>query len=269
MKKITKALHALRLIVANPYLLNAVLNNESVKRKEVIDKFGLIHGLPVVDLETILPEFEQSVSPYSYLSGMTTPIDIALLKALAQKYKVKTYFEIGTWRGESVANVAADVSTCCTFNLSKTEIVNLGYPKEYAELHGFFSEPLPNVTQLWGNSQTFDFSEYYGQYDMVFVDGDHHSDAVKKDTETAFKLLRDEHSIIVWHDYGSDTETIRWSVLSGILEGCPKEYRSKLFHVANTLCAIYIPNPVNTHPLVPFEKPRRYFEMNIKLREIK
>lgn len=269
MKKIAKALRALRLIAANPYLLNAVLNNETVKKKEVLEKYGLPDGLPVVDLETLFPGFEQSVSPYSYLSGMTLPIDIALLKALAQKCQVESYFEIGTWRGESVANVASVVPQCVTFNLSKEEIVALGYPQEYAALHGFFSEKLPNVTQLWGNSQTFDFSAHYGRYDLVFVDGDHHPEAVAKDTETAFKLVRNEKSIIVWHDYGSDTETVRWSVLSGILDGCPADKRSHLYHVANTMCAVYLPDEVKTHKLQPFEEPRRYFDIDIKLREVK
>ena len=268
MKKIAKALRALRLIAANPYLLNAVLNNESVKKKEVVDKYGLSQGLPVVDLETLFPDFEQQVSPYSYLSGMTLPIDLALLKALAQKYQVQSYFEIGTWRGESVANVASVVPQCTTFNLSKEEILALGGPQEYASLHGFFSEKLPNVTQLWGNSQTFDFSEHYGRYDLVFVDGDHHPEAVKKDTETAFKLLRNEQAIIVWHDYGSDTETVRWSVLSGILDGTPAEKRGHLYHVANTMCAIYLPQEVMSHPLMPYEKPHRYFDIDIKLRNI-
>ena len=66
---------------------------------------------------------------------------------------------------------------------------------------------------------TFDFADYYGKYDMVFIDGDHHYDSVKKDTETAFKLLKDNRSIIVWHDYGLDPETIRWDVLAAILDG--------------------------------------------------
>lgn len=269
MSKIGKALHALALIAKNPYLLNAVLNNEDVKKALVEKKYHLAKGLPVVDLETLFPNFEQQVSPYSYLSGMTLPIDLALLKALAQKIGAEKYFEIGTWRGESVANVASVVPQCFSLNLSREEILGMGYPKDYADLHSFFSEKLPNVTQLWGNSANFDFAPHLGQYDLIFVDGDHHAEAVCRDTKTAFKLRRNEQSIIVWHDYALDTETIRWSVLSGILEGCPEECRKNLYHVSNTLCAVYLPFDVASHDLVPFEKPKRYFDVNISLKEIK
>lgn len=268
MSKIGKALRALALISKNPYLLNAILNHEDVKKALVEKKFHLSNGLPVVNLETLFPNFEQLVTPYSYLSGMTLPIDLALLKALAEKIKAEKYFEIGTWRGESVANVASVVPQCFSMNLSREEILSLGYPQEYADLHCFFSEKLHNVTQLWGNSNHFDFSPYFGQYDLIFVDGDHHAEAVCRDTRTAFKLRRNEQSIIVWHDYALDTETIRWSVLSGILEGCPEECRKNLYHVSNTLCAVYLPFEVASHPLIPFEKPQRFFDIHISLKEI-
>ena len=83
-------------------------------------------------------------------------------------------------------------------------------------------------------------------------------------TETAFKLLKGERSIIVWHDYGLDPETIRWDVMGAILDGVPAEKRKHIYHISNTLCAVYLPDDFATHKLVPYETPQKYFEIEIK-----
>ncbi len=262
--KIEKACRALKLIFKRPYLLNLVLESEDVYKQKVSENYGLEDGLPLLHLETLFPGFQETVSPYAYLSGATMPIDIALLKSLARRQNVRSYFEIGTWRGESVANVAAVVPDCVTLNLSREEIVALTGDETYANDHARFSKSLHNVTHLQGNSQTFDFTPHLRRYDMVFIDGDHHSEAVKKDTQTAFRLLRDEKSVIVWHDYGYDPETIRWSVLNAIWEGTPGAKRQYLYQVANTMCAVYIPESFQTEKLTPHATPKHYYEVSLR-----
>lgn len=264
MNKLKKALKALGLICQHPYLLNNVINDEAVRKEEVIRKYNLPDGLPLLEINQLFPNFTQTVRPYAYLSGATMPIDIAFLKALAQQYHAQSYFEIGTWRGESVANMAEVVPECTTFNLPKDEILQLSGNERYADLHAFFSKNLPNVKQLLGNSLTFDFTPYHKQFDMVFIDGDHHYEAVKKDTETAFNLIKGRSSVIVWHDYALDPETIRWNVMEAILDGAPKDKRGNIYHVSNTLCAVYLPEKRNSEVLVPFEKPQKFFEITIK-----
>ena len=264
MNKIHKLTKAIRRIIRHPYLLNLVLNDEGSNKEDVISKYGMKDGLPVLEINELFPDFHETANPYAYLSGATMPIDIALLKALAKRQGVNDYFEIGTWRGESVANMAEVAKHCVTLNLPQNEIVKLTGNQQYANLHCFFSKDLGNVEQIWGNSMTFDFSAHQGKYDMVFIDGDHHYDSVKKDTETAFKLLKDDRSIIVWHDYGLDPETIRWDVLAAILDGAPAEKRKHIYHVSNTLCAVYLPEDHPTHNLVPYEIPNKYFEIDIK-----
>jgi len=264
MGKITKALLALKLIVKYPYLLNNVLNSEEVYQKMIVHKFKLGDGLPLLRLEELFPDFEETVSPYAYLSGATMPIDIALLKGIARRQNAQSYFEIGTWRGESVANVASVVPECVTLNLSRKEILAFRNNERYADAHAFFSKSLDNVTHVEGNSQTFDFDPYKGRFDLVFIDGDHHHNAVKKDTRAAFELLRDEKSVIVWHDYGFDPETIRWSVLAAIWEGTPTDKRKHLYHVANTMCAIYLPGDFHPETLVPHATPDHFYEVKLK-----
>ena len=89
-------------------------------------------------------------------------------------------------------------------------------------------------------------------------------DSVKKDTETAFRLLRDDNSIIVWHDYALDPETIRWDVMAAILDGTPADKRDHIYHISNTLCAVYLPENLPTKKLVPYEKPDKYFKIDIQ-----
>ena len=264
MNKLHKLTKAIGRIIRHPYLLNLVLQDEGSNKEEVIRKYGLANGLPVLEINTLFPNFEEAIKPYAYLSGATMPIDIALLRALAKRYEVKDYFEIGTWRGESVANLAEVTKHCVTFNLPKEDIIKLTNNQLYADLHSFFSKNLGNVEQLYGDSQTFNFAPYFGKYDMVFVDGDHHYESVKKDTETAFKLLKGERSLIVWHDYGLDPETIRWDVMGAILDGAPADKRKQIYHISNTLCAVYLPENFPTHKLMPYEFPHKYFEINIK-----
>ena len=264
MDKVKKGLRAIRLIFRRPYLLNLVLDSEDVYKEEFERKYGLPDGLPLLPLEELSPDFAETVSPYAYLSGATMPIDIALLKTVARRQNAQSYFEIGTWRGESVANVADVVPQCVTLNLPREEIIKLSGNERYADAHAFFSKNLANVTHLHGNSQTFDFAPYEGQFDLVFIDGDHHHDAVRKDTETAFKLLRDDHSAIVWHDYGYDPETIRWSVLDAIWEGTPEAKRPHLYHVANTMCAVYLPGDFHTSKLVPHTHPDHFYKVELK-----
>lgn len=268
MNKIQKFTKAFGRIIRHPYLLNLVLQDEGSNKEEVIRKYGLADGLPMLEINELFPDFHETAKPYAYLSGATMPIDITLLRALAKRYEVRNYFEIGTWRGESVANLANVAEHCVTFNLPKEDIVKLTGNQQYADLHGFFSRDSSNVEQLYGDSQTFDFAAHFGKYDMVFIDGDHHYDSVRKDTETAFKLIKNERSIIVWHDYALDPETIRWDVMGAILDGAPTEKRKRIYHISNTLCAVYLPEDFDTHKLVPYEMPHKYFEIDIKTHQI-
>lgn len=267
MNKISKAFKVLSLIIQKPYLLNNVIEDESVWKQYNDKKYNLPFGLPLVDINVLFPDFNETVNPYAYLDGATLPVDIALLKALARKYKAESYFEIGTWRGESVANVASVVANCTTLNLPDIEILELGMHEDYVNMHRFFSKDLANVKHIYGNSHTFDFKQYNKQFDMVFVDGDHHYLSVKKDTKTAFDLIKDENKIIVWHDYALEPETVRWSVMAGILDGCPPEKRKNIYHISNTLCAVYINENLISDWLKINSKPSYWFEVNIKGRK--
>ncbi len=263
MKKIKKSLQAIGAILRNPWLLNHVLADDSVWQDYLQKKGCPEQGLPVVELDTLAPGFSETLDTFAFLDGGSLPTDIALLKLLAKRFPACRYFEIGTWRGESVANVADVASQCFTLNLSKKEMLERGMPAKYADLHGFFSKGMKNITHLEGDSLTFDFAGLNQKFDLIFIDGDHHYASVKKDTENVFAHLVHDQSIVVWHDYAYHPEKMRPEVFAAIWEGTPADKRKFLVHVANSMCAVFLPESVKAHPLETPVTPRVRFKVDI------
>ncbi|RZK47897.1 MAG: class I SAM-dependent methyltransferase, partial [Hymenobacter sp.] len=171
------------------------------------------------------------------------------------------YFEIGTWRGESAANVAAEAATVHTLNLSAAEMRALHLPERYIELHGFFSKAHANVVHLHGNSATYDLAALAreaGPFDLVFIDGDHRYPAVRRDTARVFEHLVEPGTTVVWHDASRQPGQPRWEVLAGLLDGLPPGLPGQLAQVGNTLCALYSPTLLPTRPADPLADPGQF-----------
>ena len=212
---------------------------EEQNSKNRVIKRGFERGLPVIDLVDILPDLNETIHHYTYLDDTSRVTDIVLLKGLARMFNSCDYLEIGSWRGESIINVVDYTHTCISLSLSDDEMRKLGFKEKQIELNRFFIKNHPKITHIEANSQNFDFSSLNQKFDLIFVDGDHHFDAVVNDTKNAFRLLKDENSFIVWHDYGNSYEDVRWEVFDAILEGIPYDKRKNLYKISNTLCAIY------------------------------
>ena len=262
--KIAKALTAIGLIIRKPVLLNRVLSEPDIWENYVISRYKLASGLPVVSLEHITGSEEFRIEPVTFLDGGSLPTDLALLTGLAASIAECTYFEIGTWRGESVACVSQIAKDCFTLCLTEEEMEKRGVDKKIIGMHGMFSNKLKNVTQLRGDSRKFDFSSLDRKFDLIFIDGDHHYDYVLQDTKNVMKHLVHENSIVVWHDYGNTPEDVRFEVLAAILDGTSKEFHSKIFHAGHTKCAVMtnrvLESKKPTFPVVP----ESYFEVNLK-----
>jgi hypothetical protein len=256
MGKLQKLIKGIRALVRQPYLINRVLQDDGVWVAHVKDKSGAPAALPVLEFSALVGGQDLTLETYSFLDGGSMVTDLLLLKSLAARFEKCRYFEIGTWRGESVANVADVAERCDTLNLSKEEIIGLGLSERYADLHGFFSKGRSNIRHWEGNSRDFDYSQLEGPYDLVFIDGDHSYPMVKSDTEKVFAHLLHKDSIVVWHDYGASPEKIRYEVFAGIWDGVPEEERKYLYQVSNTKCAVYL-GPDRLKPVTKeFETPQ-------------
>jgi hypothetical protein len=160
------------------------------------------------------------------------------------------------------------VENVFTLNLSKAEMKKRNWPESYIIQSGMLIGQSSNIIQLEGDSLRFDFSAYAKACDLIFVDGDHHYRHVANDTKKAFEMLRDENSMIVWHDYGFSPEVIRWEVLRAILDNTPEEFRKNLYHVANTKCAVFTRQPLNAVLKVRPIEPDKYFIMNAGINKL-
>jgi predicted O-methyltransferase YrrM len=248
MNKIRKALKAIRWILRKPVLLNRVLEDEDSWRSYVGSHYSLPDGLPVVEMDQLIGTGTQKLGPMTYLDGGSLPTDMMLLAGLAEGIKDCSYFEIGTWRGESVATVASRARTCHTLCLSEEEMRRKGmHPNDIAS-HGQFSRGLSNVTQLQGDSRNFDFGKLQRKFDLIFIDGDHHYDVVKSDTIQVFRHLAHQKSVVVWHDYGFHPDRVRFEVMAAILDGAGMERAPLVYHVAQTKSAIFTGKKMHARP---------------------
>lgn len=178
--------------------------------------------------------------------------NINLLESLALSYIVhaaepRTVFEIGTFDGFSTYHLAKNSgkdTRVYTLNLPVEEgaaenfspyslIEYRGDSSTHAELsdRGLGSiykatDVAYKVTQLFGDSLTYDYTPFVGQMDLIFIDGGHSYRHVSSDTENALRMVSDR-GIIVWHDFNAQHRDVH-----RFLRRLGK--RKKLYHILDT-----------------------------------
>ena len=181
------------------------------------------------------------------------------------KFNNCTYFEIGTWRGESVINLTEVADDINTLDLGVDEFSQFNLSKNYANAHGYFINNHLKIKQHFGDSSKFDFAGLNKKFDVIFIDGNHHYDYVLSDSKNVFDELIHDKSIVIWHDYGFSPENIRYEILNAIINSVPKQFHKNLYHVENTMCAIYIPENIESTLLEEYANPKRTFSVEIKI----
>jgi len=267
MKNWKKAMKALGLILRNPWLLNKILD-DSVWATYINKQYSMPMGFPVVSRQQLGLGEPEPVFPYAFLDGGSLPTDLALLNSLVQKTKDCKYFEIGTWRGESVANVARFAKDCVSLDLSAEQLERMGRDSRYIKAQAEFSRDLKNVTHLQGDTLNFDFSNLPKDFDVIFIDGDHHYEMVKNDTSKVHEFLYHKDCIIVWHDYAHNPEQVRFEVMAGILDGLPAGLHPYLYHVENTKCAILYPHKIEGRMLTFPMEAKHVFEVKLEMKAL-
>jgi predicted O-methyltransferase YrrM len=138
-------------------------------------------------------------------------------------------FEFGTFRGRTTYNIALNLpsdSKIVTVDAHYTDdadanVEGMHYPPyTTGEVFQSRDEAIRSkITVLSGDSTTMDFSRYYGQFGLVFVDGGHSYDACRRDSLTAVELLR-PGGVVVWDDYGD-----YWPGVRRAVDELSKQYR--------------------------------------------
>lgn len=170
--------------------------------------------ISIEDLVEDLPEFTL-LAPKAY-SGNVSLLELNALSWLAENRKAKKIFEFGTFDGRTALNLIAHSAKDAQLytldlpvsDLNKTALSILPHERSFVDkaasgLRFKGTSYTRQITQLLGDSATFDFSSYWGTMDLVFIDASHAYEYVKRDTYNALKLLDSCGGLLIWHDYGS------------------------------------------------------------------
>jgi hypothetical protein len=178
-------------------------------------------------------------------------LETAVLLSLAKLVKPRKFFEFGTYLGVETLNMAANLpehSHLYTLDLDEDSLRDLQQDVHDRPLTLTHFNNLSNlaflgtsyekrITQLKGESKSFDFSTFSKQIDMVYVDGGHDSPTLVSDTKNALTMLCDDHpGCIAWHDYESSAYpqvTEHLLALSNSMD---------MFHVQETRIVFFIHN---------------------------
>lgn len=228
----------------------------------------LATGLHPQRLDQLIPEASSlpvNLVEYQYEYGGMPRHELETLCKIVRHKQPRKIFEIGTFLGATTLRLAAN---------SQAEVYTLdlppkGHPDYVAPLvidpesDVYPAEPgarfkdtpyAARINQILANSQTFDYSPYYGQFDLVFVDACHHYEFVLRDSHTAFKLIKPD-GIIIWHDYANYAPGVR-QALSEINEQYP------ILHIEGTSLAVHF-SSVELQEQAPDERATQPIQLSV------
>jgi predicted O-methyltransferase YrrM len=156
---------------------------------------------------------------------------VVLIAAVAQR-KPERIFEFGTFDGRSTLNLAANAgpeAKVWTLDLPQTHLADARFVIDSREAKyvqksvsgsRFANTPeATKITQLLGDSATFDYDPYVGKMDFVFVDASHTYEYVMNDSRKALSLIGPRDGVIFWHDYSAWDGVTR--ALNELYNGAP------------------------------------------------
>lgn len=209
--------------------------------------------------------FALNITPPLGIMGSLSLLEKTIIASLASKEKNKKIFEFGTYLGSTTAIMALNSRNECKiysidlpkknnrkkykkFSYKEFDKIKLKYntliqsendaclQEVYENFGTFYIESLKfrmkkKIKLIKNDSFTYDFSKFKKSFDLVFIDGGHNTELVKKDTENAFKITK-KGGIILWHDVSSKIHTDVSSYL--------KSLNVKINHINHTFLAYKI-----------------------------
>ena len=204
---------------------------------------------PCLSLFDVLPETRRVRAQIEHIASdvISTPLEqLACLALLTKALQPQAVFEIGTFRGRTALNFALNAgkdAQIFTLDLppddredarnrtNKSDATIISESRTGCEYLGTDVEYM--ISQLHGDSSTFDFSPYYGKMDLVYVDGAHDYDAVRMDSENAIRMLK-PGGYALWDEfcnYGDYNDVTR-----AVINTVP---RGQVLQIANTQLAVH------------------------------
>jgi hypothetical protein len=182
-------------------------------------------GVPEVPIIEALGHTPEEVHDLKFLgealswgSGVGSyVIDILSLASVCRLVQPRVYFEIGTLNGFTAYHAAlntAETTRIYTLDLPPVDSdrqvslhvtamdkVHIQSMDKTARVLFSGTPEEKKITRLFGDSASFDYSPYYGQVDVFFIDGAHSYEYVRSDTLKALQCCHAK-SVILWHDFG-------------------------------------------------------------------
>jgi predicted O-methyltransferase YrrM len=215
----------------------------------------IITHLPQAELAELFPKYQPDIKMLeaAAANGNVSLHELFTLNFAVAATAPKVVFEIGTFDGRTTLNLAANSpadARVFTLDLPATQLnttkftlaeFDRSYVEKPASGARFQNKPeAAKITQLLGDSATFDFSPYHNSVDFLFVDGSHAYDYVLNDSYIALKLLRNGKGVIFWHDYGRTC----WRGVIQALEKLQRENPAfkNIKHIKDTTIACLVLN---------------------------
>ena len=169
--------------------------------------------LPTITIEEATDSSEPELIEVNHQDGNVSEEELRCIAKLIKYHQPESIFEIGTFDGRTTMNMAlnAPQAKIHTLDLPKTDIHKTAFrikkgdqtfiDKEQSGTRFLGTPQASQITQIYSDSASYDYSELNGTMDAVFIDGAHTYQYVLSDTATAFKLLRNGRGLLIWHDY--------------------------------------------------------------------
>ena len=161
-------------------------------------------------------------------------LELVTLAYLMQVLRPRRIFEIGTFAGRTTRLLALN-------SPQDAQIFTLDLPRDRVTHDigvDFRNTPeAAKITQLHGDTRTFDYSPWHGQCDFIWVDACHDYPFVVQDTNAALRL-RTEGGWIAWHDY---RHTAWWSGVTRSVRELAKTHPG-IRHIRGTTIAVLPPD---------------------------
>jgi len=196
------------------------------------------------------------IKEMTFLAGGSGLLDYLFLKALMIRLGFKTYLEIGTWMGESIAAVSEVAEKCYSISMPDDDKEIIDYFRNVlgkSNFSRYFSRGRKNIVHYCGDSKTFDYGNIKENVDLVFIDGDHSYEGVRRDTENIFSFIDVDNSIVVWHDFKDIRNKYAEPVVRAVFDALPENMHKSMYAVDANLCGVYIP-----------EKHLRHFDFTVR-----
>jgi predicted O-methyltransferase YrrM len=156
--------------------------------------------VPSFELGELLPDARELVVSIDYVNAPWN-LDVNSLVALigiARCAEPATIFEFGTYLGSTTRHLAAACPSSTVFTIDLPHDPDIMEFVPGAMFHG--TPEAQRITQLAGDTATFDFSPFCQAIDLVLIDGSHEYDAVSSDSANALNMVSDG-GIVIWDDF--------------------------------------------------------------------